>query len=720
MKGNNRSDWPKELNLLGVQNRFLLQANNFSFASNYHCLAKALFRNILVIGGVIAKETSSIAAFKNLFSLKSKLLSKRKQIASKDRVDLSSLRKWFSDIPYSEPALLSNKSTESSKPFRIETAIVAFRAGQEINILVDSLLEAKKNLPAHINLSINIVENGGSAIKNRKEIRIFNEGKNLGFSGAINHVVSELNKVSTEYDGLLVLNPDIELSASSIESLVEALVQNNQLGAISPILINSDESPQLGFTARRDRSLMATIAELIFLHKLWPTNPWTKELQYQDDRQVTSYISQTTPDSNQPYEPDRAPLIVEQPAGACVLIRKQAFQELAGFDEQFWPAWFEDVDFFKRLKKSNWLSAVTSLAKAKHAGGKTLSVLRGQDFARAWYGNMCRFSKKHYGDIGHVVFRVFFTVGLAFRGAVSLFNAYFSKDKSEAFKLDKLDYAKTLFKLLIDPESENKKFATDSGSTSSLRESSLREKITLEIIPPLGSDKQNLPIETENKNWRVHFSSQLTGHGLELGPLHRPCPTHEDMKVDYVDRMTVAELREHYPELKELPLVEPDILDDAESLKSVSSGAYDFVVAAHIIEHTKNPIDSVKNWFRVLKPGGKLYLIVPDKRNTFDKTRVRTSLEHLILDYKRPSDERDYEHYVDYATNVTGKSGSEALEEAKDLIERDYSIHYHVFTPDDMTGMLNWFSENVEKLEILSGPCQVQGSDEFHYLISRV
>lgn len=221
----------------------------------------------------------------------------------------------------------------------------------------------------------------------------------------------------------------------------------------------------------------------------------------------------------------------------------------------------------------------------------------------------------------------------------------------------------------------------------------------------------------EERDWREYFVGKLSGRGLEIGPLHRPMVKHEGMQVEYIDRCTVAELREHYPELNELPLVEPDIIGDAETMAEVPDQEYDFLIAAHVIEHMKNPLESLKQWCRIVKPGGLIYLIAPDKRMIFDKKRVRSTIEHIILDYFEPSAERDYEHYLDYAVHVHDKSGKAAIEEADRLLETDYSIHFHVFLPSDVRRLLEWFSSNVQQIEILEGPTMAPGSDEFHYLV---
>lgn len=219
------------------------------------------------------------------------------------------------------------------------------------------------------------------------------------------------------------------------------------------------------------------------------------------------------------------------------------------------------------------------------------------------------------------------------------------------------------------------------------------------------------------RDWRSHFCAQLNGKGLEIGPLHRPMDRHAGMDIDYVDRCTVEELRQHYPELKDLPLVEPDILGDAETLAGVPAGKYDFVIAAHVIEHMKNPIRALEAWCRVARPGGRIYLITPDKRVIFDKRRVRTTLAHLVLDYQRPSADRDYEHYLDYAIHVHDKDAHDAVAEADRLRSTDYSIHFHVFLPTDVIRLLQWFTEHVRPVVILEGPVMAPGSDEFHFLL---
>lgn len=222
----------------------------------------------------------------------------------------------------------------------------------------------------------------------------------------------------------------------------------------------------------------------------------------------------------------------------------------------------------------------------------------------------------------------------------------------------------------------------------------------------------------ETSHWRTYFSFRLLGHGLELGPLHRPLPQHPGMTaVDYIDRYPLEKLREHYPELSDRYFVEPNIIGDVETLANIKTNTYDFLVSAHVIEHMRDPLAALEAWHRVVAPGGKIYLIVPDKRMIFDKDRHRTSLDHMIWDYVSPSFHRDEEHYLDYAVNVNKKRGLEAIEEVRRLVRTDYSIHYHVFIPEDIVNLITWFDQHIKPLQILEGPVATEGDCEFHLLL---
>lgn len=56
-----------------------------------------------------------------------------------------------------------------------------------------------------------------------------------------------------------------------------------------------------------------------------------------------------------------------------------------------------------------------------------------------------------------------------------------------------------------------------------------------------------------------------------------------------------------------------DVKDgDANKMNGVEDNSLDFVYSSHCLEHMVNVPDALKNWVRILKPGGTLYTVVPD------------------------------------------------------------------------------------------------------------
>src|SRR5258708_2733742 len=180
-------------------------------------------------------------------------------------------------------------------------------------------------------------------------------------------------------------------------------------------------------------------------------------------------------------------------------------------------------------------------------------------------------------------------------------------------------------------------------------------------------------------------ATYLSGNGIEIGALHNPLQVPSRANVKYVDRLPIAQLREQYPELNDQELVAVDILDDGERLSTLSDASQDFVIANHFIEHSQDPIGAVVNMLRVLKPGGVLYLAIPDKRCCFDSDRPVTPLAHLLRDHAEGPEWSRAQHFEEWA-RLVNKAGDdvEVEKQAAELIEMDYSIHFHVWTPFEM------------------------------------
>ena len=196
----------------------------------------------------------------------------------------------------------------------------------------------------------------------------------------------------------------------------------------------------------------------------------------------------------------------------------------------------------------------------------------------------------------------------------------------------------------------------------------------------------------------------LRGRGLEIGALHLRMWLPDGVSVRYVDRMSVEDLRHHYPELAALDLAPVDVIDDGERLDTVGPESVDFIVANHFLEHCQDPISTITTHLSKLRPGGVLFYAVPDKRYTFDFRRDRTALQHVIDDHELGAERSRAEHYLQWASHVHEGTGppspAQGQAYADQLEAEDYSIHFHVWTASDLTELMLHIQSRLDSFEI--------------------
>jgi 2-polyprenyl-3-methyl-5-hydroxy-6-metoxy-1,4-benzoquinol methylase len=190
----------------------------------------------------------------------------------------------------------------------------------------------------------------------------------------------------------------------------------------------------------------------------------------------------------------------------------------------------------------------------------------------------------------------------------------------------------------------------------------------------------------------------LSGEGIEIGALHNPLKVSANANVKYVDRMSKSDLYKHYPELSNLNLVNVDVIDDGETLSTFSDKSQDFIIANHFIEHSEDPILTIKNLLRVLKNNGIIFMAVPNKKKTFDVNRIDTTIEHLILDHSKGPDlsrKFHYEEWVNLIEPFFGRSYSknEAKKRVNELMKQKYSIHFHCWTMTSFSAFLDYLKK---------------------------
>jgi SAM-dependent methyltransferase len=75
---------------------------------------------------------------------------------------------------------------------------------------------------------------------------------------------------------------------------------------------------------------------------------------------------------------------------------------------------------------------------------------------------------------------------------------------------------------------------------------------------------------------------------------------------------SLAQYREQFPLLASVRAWDKND-GDAEHMDGVPDGLFDLVHSSHCLEHLADPVRALRNWFRILKPGGYLVCMVPDE-----------------------------------------------------------------------------------------------------------
>lgn len=222
--------------------------------------------------------------------------------------------------------------------------------------------------------SIVVVDNASSdgtadRVRQIPGVRLIANAANRGFAGAVNQGFAALD----EQEAILILNPDAA-PLNGIDRLEHAVLSAG-IGAATGRLLGHDDKNQDGFNIRNLPAAATLICEVLGINRIWPRNP------------VNRKYRRSSPEKDAD---------VEQPAGAFLMVRRTAWSSIGGFDESFFPIWFEDVDFCKRLKDGGWRIRYVPEAAARHLGGHSASRLSYKERQLFWYGSLLRYASKHF------------------------------------------------------------------------------------------------------------------------------------------------------------------------------------------------------------------------------------------------------------------------------------------------------------------------------------
>lgn len=226
---------------------------------------------------------------------------------------------------------------------------------------------------------------------------------NLGYTRPMNQA---LQKAKGEY--LVQLNPDTLPEEGAFYRMYQFMQANPQIGICGPKVLNRD-----GTLQRQCRRSAARPWDVITyfsgLYRIFPNSPFF-------GRYLLTYL------------PEDEIAEVEAVSGSCMMIRRAVIEQIGYLDEQFF-AYQEDSDFCFRARQAGWKVVYYPEAVVIHYGGLGGSRTNPYRGIIEWHRSYLRYYRKHLArDYCFLVNGIMY-VGTGVRLGISLFRAFFTREK---------------------------------------------------------------------------------------------------------------------------------------------------------------------------------------------------------------------------------------------------------------------------------------------------
>jgi hypothetical protein len=210
------------------------------------------------------------------------------------------------------------------------------------------------------------------------QVRLIRNAANVGFARANNQAL----RLSRGRYALL-LNPDTVILDQSLVQMVHVMDQHPDIGALGPKVLTAQRAIDLR-CARRFPGLLSELFELTRLSARFPQN-----------RLFGHYLM-----SYWGHDDDRD---VDALSGACLMVRRDAFEEVGMMDEDFFM-YAEDIDWCYRFKKAGWRVFYYSAAAILHLGNQSSQLAR-TEMGIERFRSRQRFFEKHCGSSYATLYR---------------------------------------------------------------------------------------------------------------------------------------------------------------------------------------------------------------------------------------------------------------------------------------------------------------------------
>ncbi|MGD0082247.1 MAG: glycosyltransferase family 2 protein [Acidimicrobiales bacterium] len=227
---------------------------------------------------------------------------------------------------------------------RVAAVVVNYNAGEALGACVASLAAAGVGEVIVVD-NASMDDSMARLAKSWPRTRQIRSGRNLGYGAAAN-----LGARSSAGQYLLICNPDLVASRDTVDVLAGVLDRSPEVGLVGPML---REPSGVVYPSGREFPGMAESIGHGFVGLVWGGNPWTQRYrqigQSQHRARVADWVS-----------------------GAFFLVRRQAFEDVGGFDERYFM-YVEDVDLCWRLHRAGWLIRYEPSAEVVHEQGRSAS-----------------------------------------------------------------------------------------------------------------------------------------------------------------------------------------------------------------------------------------------------------------------------------------------------------------------------------------------------------
>lgn len=268
----------------------------------------------------------------------------------------------------------------SSHP-ELSIVVVNYRSADFTRRCLQSIATNASDLDAEIVVIDNDSHDGCGAMVRADfpAVLFFQSNKNLGFAAANNLAAA---RCCGQY--ILFLNPDTEVQGTALQELVRCLRSSPDVGMVGARLLNSDGSVQTT-SVTAFPTIMNQLLGVEFLRRRFPrASLWGIGPLFDDPAK---------------------PVPVEAISGACMLLRKEVFDGVGGFDSNYFM-YAEDLDLCLKVKRAGWKVCYVPDAVIIHHGGQSSAACGESNRAAVMIReSLMRFMKEYRGRSYAAAFR---------------------------------------------------------------------------------------------------------------------------------------------------------------------------------------------------------------------------------------------------------------------------------------------------------------------------